>query len=173
VDPSTEFAVRRRLPRVLGVIGSPRAIEGLLWALEDSRFEVRYQSARAIARLLRNHPHLTVDPAQILKAVDRELSVPLTVWQGYRLIDRAEGDEDGTEPAVQTAEDRETPDASRNLEHVFTLLASILARDAVLTARRGLESGDPRLRALAVEYLDSALSPALRVKLWALVGAPT
>jgi hypothetical protein len=175
VDPSTEFAVRRRLPRVLGMLDSPRAIEGLLWALEDSRFEVRYQSARAIARLLRNHPHLTVDAAQILKAVDRELSVPLTVWQGHRLIDRAEGDDEGSDPAVppEPADERETPDASRNLEHVFTLFATVFPRDAVLTARRGLESADPRLRALAVEYLDSALPPALRGKLWALVGVPT
>jgi len=171
VDPATEFAVRRRLPRVLATINSPRAVEGLLWSLADSRFEVRYQSARAIERLLRHHPELTIEKPQVLKAIDRELSVSVAVWKGHRLIDRAEGDD---EPGAPVADERPSAlDAERNLEHVFTLLATIFPRDAVLTAHRGLQSNDPRLRGLAVEYLDSALSPALRGKLWALVNAST
>ncbi|HET9118927.1 MAG TPA: hypothetical protein VFN72_00210, partial [Solirubrobacterales bacterium] len=46
VEPTTEFAIRRRLPRVLATTNTPRAIEGLLIGLEDPRFEVRYQCGR-------------------------------------------------------------------------------------------------------------------------------
>jgi ATP:ADP antiporter, AAA family len=167
VDQSTDFAVRRRLPRVLATVGSPRAIEGLLWSLEDERFEVRYQSARAIERLLRHFPALLVSKAHVLRAVDRELSVSASVWNGYRLIDRAESDEEDV--SEEGAGAGQGAEAQRNLEHVFTLLATIFPREAVFAAHRGLTSKDPHLRGLAVEYLDSALEPSLRAKLWALV----
>jgi hypothetical protein len=155
VDPSTDFAVRRRLPRVLGTVESPRAVEGLLWALDDERFEVRYQAARALDRL-HHHANLPVDPGTVLRAIDRELSIPVRVWQAQRLIDRGEGDEDASESG-----------ADRNLAHVFTLLSTILPRDAVQAARLGLRSADPRVRGVAVEYLDSVLPPSTRDKFWA------
>jgi hypothetical protein len=155
VDASTDFAVRRRLPRVLGMVESPRAVEGLLWALDDERFEVRYQAARALDRM-HHHANLPVDPATVMRAIDRELSIPVGVWQAQRLIDRGDDDESAPESG-----------AERHLAHVFTLLSTILPRDAVQAARQGLRSADPRVRGVAVEYLDSVLPPAIRTKFWA------
>ncbi|HET9370981.1 MAG TPA: Npt1/Npt2 family nucleotide transporter [Vicinamibacterales bacterium] len=166
VDPDSDFAVRRRVPRILGTVGSPRAIEGLLWGLDDTRFEVRYQCARAIDRLLRTHEQLRVDPDTILRLVDRELSVSPQVWKGHRLIDGVERDDDpgGIEAAAGAA--------ARNLEHVFRLLGAIWPRDAVHVALRGLQSTDAGLWGLAVEYLNSRLPEGTRMKLWALVERP-
>ena len=48
VNPDNDFAIRRRIPRVLGTLSSPRALTGLLAGLDDSRFEVRYQCSQAI-----------------------------------------------------------------------------------------------------------------------------
>jgi hypothetical protein len=171
VDPATEFAVRRRLPRVLGTVASPRAIDGLLWSLEDERFEVRYQAARAIERLRRHHPELTADGAVIMRAIERELSVPAPVWQAHRLIDSVEPDQDEDAAGGETAAGAAAGGAQRNLEHVFTLLAVILPREAVQAAYRGIQSADPHLRGLALEYLERALSPDMRAKLLTLVEA--
>lgn len=176
LDPATDFAVRRRLPRVIGTVASPRAIEGLLWSLEDERFEVRYQAARAIARLRRAHPELSVDPGHILRAMERELAVPIRLLQGRRLIDRidreyadSESDQVDGGSELELVGDGGDDGIERNLEHIFTLLAAILPREAVRAAHRGVRSADAHLRGLAVEYLDSALPPATRTRFWAFV----
>jgi hypothetical protein len=162
VDPDSDFAVRRRLPRILSGVGVERALEGLVWGLDDARFEVRYQCGRAIDRILRRRERLPVDASQVLRAIERELSVPPDVWHGHRLIDRPEGDD---EAAAETG----GAVASRNLEHVFTLLGTIWPREAVQVAHRGIQSDDPHLRGLAVEYIDGVLPPAIRERLWLLV----
>ncbi len=166
LDPDTDFAIRRRLPRILGTLSSDRAIHGLVRGLDDARFEVRYQCGRAIDRMLTRGVPLQEDPQRILDVVDRELSVPLAVWQGYQLIDRVDREEEG--PLADLIPGR----AQRNLEHVFTLLASILPREPLQVSFHGLRSEDASLRALAVEYLDGVLPSRLRTKLWAVVEAP-
>jgi hypothetical protein len=150
--PDTEFAIRRRLPRILGLVADGRAIDGLVRGLEDARFEVRYQCGRAIERLLMRHDDLHADRDRILAAIEREVSVSPQIWQGYQLIDRIEKDEETAAAG---------PPRPRNLEHVFTLLSAVLPRDPVQVAFHGLLSGEPGLRGLAVEYLDSVLPQAL------------
>jgi HEAT repeat protein len=51
VDPNQSFAVRRRLARVFSVCASQRAADGLVMALEDQRFEVRFQCGRSLAAI--------------------------------------------------------------------------------------------------------------------------
>lgn len=162
LDPATDFAIRRRIPRILGTVSSDRALDGLLRGLDDSRFEVRYQCGRAIDRILSKNPGLTIDTPRIMAVVERELSVPPQVWHGYRLIDR--DDESG----VQESQPER---AQQNLEHVFALLMAVLPRDPLHVALRGIRSDNPGLRGLAVEYLDSVLSASIRGKLWSLLGA--
>src|SRR5262245_17817720 len=50
IDTGANPVVRRRLPQVLAGSGSPIAIAGLLQALDDSAFEVRFRSAGALMR---------------------------------------------------------------------------------------------------------------------------
>ena len=40
LDPDTDFAIRRRIPRILGAVASERALSGLVRGLDDARFEV-------------------------------------------------------------------------------------------------------------------------------------
>jgi HEAT repeat protein len=161
LDPATDFAIRRRLPRVLAHVGSARAVNGLVQSLEDDRFEVRYQSARALDRLLRHHPDLRAGRESILAAVGRELVLPEPVWRGQRLIDGADPDDEAGPGALAAGDTVE----GRSVEHVFTLLGTILPRDAVQAARRGLETDDAHLRALAIEYLEGALPPGISAAL--------
>jgi hypothetical protein len=160
LDVDNDFAIRRRIPRILGTVGTRRAIEGLVAGLDDGRFEVRYQCSRALDRLLAKHPALTVTPGPVLAAVERELSVPAPIWHGHRLID----EEDGaavSDPAR----------GQRNLEHVFSLLSTVYPRESLQVALGGLRSANPGLRSLAIEYLEGVLPPAIQVRLWALVDA--
>ena len=164
VDADTDFAIRRRLPRVLGTLSSDRALKGLLQGLDDARFEVRYQCSHAIDRILSRTAGLAVDPARVMAVVDRELSVSPQVWQGYRLIDRSEGD------AVPATQQAQAERAQENVTHVFALLAAVLPREPLQVAFRGIRADDPSLRGLALEYLDGVLPPAIRAKLYALLN---
>lgn len=157
LDADTDFAIRRRIPRVLGTVSSQRALNGLLNGLDDTRFEVRYQCARAIERLTSRHAGLDVSRDRIFAIVDRELSVPVQVWRGHRIIDQDETPE----------EDRPTnPGRVRmGTEHIYALLAAVLPREPLTVAFSGLRSDDRALRGVALEYFDSVLPAELRAKL--------
>jgi hypothetical protein len=161
LDPETEFAVRRRLPRVL-IAGEPvRAVEGLLAALTDTRFEVRYRASQALTRLQERHPALSYPRQRVLDAVLAEVAVDRRLWEHRRLLDTLEADEES--PFVdQYLRDR----ANRGLEHVFTVLSLILPREPLTVAFRGLHTDDAQLRGTALEYLETALPEEVRLKLW-------
>jgi hypothetical protein len=163
LDPATDFAIRRRVPRILSTIASDRALDGLVRGLDDLRFEVRYQCGRAITRMLARNQSFSVDRARVLEVVERELSVPLQVWQGHRLIDQPDRDDDSMADEGLT---------QRNFEHVFLLLATVLPREPLQVALRGISSPNPGLRGLALEYLESVLAPTILARLWQLVDVP-
>src|SRR5262249_18396077 len=93
LDPATDFAIRRRLPRILATVASRRSLDGLVSALSDERFEVRYHVSRAINRVLERNGELAVDRARMIAIIERELEVPPQLWRGYRLLDRPEIDD--------------------------------------------------------------------------------
>jgi hypothetical protein len=160
LDPNEDFAIRRRLVPALAERPGAEAFEGLLRALADRRFEVRYRAARALAHLRALDPGPTVDEARVLALVLEEVSVERGVWEGRRLLDESE------EPWA--AEDAELlrQRAGRGMEHVFVLLSLVLPREPLRLAYRGLLSDDARLRGTALEYLESVLPERVRVKLW-------
>ncbi len=160
LDPSQDFAIRRRIPSILASCGGQRVADGLVAGMSDSRFEVRFQCSRALASMLAKGPALTVNREAILAVVDRELSVSRSVWEGRRLLDRSEPSEQ-----TQFLDDllRERSDAS--LEHVFTLLGLILPREPLKVVFRALHTDDRQLRGLALEYLESVLPDHVRQKL--------
>jgi hypothetical protein len=98
----------------------------------------------------------------IMGIVERELSVPPQVWQGHRLLDPPEADDD----AEGRLEQSDT--VERNIEHIFSLLAIILPREPLEAAFRGLHSRNPELRALTLEYFEGVLPPPVLVRVWAL-----
>ena len=166
LNQNTDFAIRRRIPRILGTLSSERALDGVVRGLDDSRFEVRYQCGRAIDRILRRNDALSVDHARILSVIERELSVSPQVWQGHRLIDRVERDDEAIVPESR-------PDQTQqNLEHVFSLLSAVLPREPLQVAYHGILADTPGVRALALEYLDRVLPPAVRSKLEVLLETP-
>ncbi len=151
LDGNEDFAIRRRIPRILGTCATGRSCAGLMAALSDKRFEVRFQSGRALARIHEQAPALAIDAADVFAAVVRETQVERTLWQDQRLID---------EPAVneslqidQTLHTR----TNRSMEHVFTLLSLVMPRAPLQISFKGLMTNDIVLRGTSLEYLESVL----------------
>jgi hypothetical protein len=161
VSPEEDYAVRRRIPRVLSASPSQRTAQGLLWGLQDARFEVRFQCGRALASITETNPEIKIDREIMMKAVKREVAVDRRVWESHRLFDQLDKDEDSVF-VDRVLEDR----ANRSLEHVFTLLALRLPREPLRIAFRGLHTEDATLKGTALEYLESILPSEIKEALW-------
>jgi len=160
LEQAQEFAIRRRLPAILEV-GEPKlAIWGLRRGLGDTRFEVRYRCAKALAHIRAAGNDLEIDEPEAFAAIERELSVDSHVWQTHRLLDPSPQDSD------ELVLDHAHGPSSRGLEHVFTLLGLALPSGPVRIALQALHTDDRVLRATALEYLESVLPAPLRVLLW-------
>ena len=161
LDEWEEFAIRRRIPGILGACPTDRSITGLIDALGDTRFEVRFRSGRSLSRIRRRDPERPVDEEKILSAVLREVQVDRRVWESRRLLDTP-GDEEKSIFVDEVLRDR----ADRSLEHVFDLLALVLPSEPLKIAFRGLHTTDVNLRGTALEYLESVLPDEVRDALW-------
>jgi AAA family ATP:ADP antiporter len=160
LDPRQDFAIRRRIARVLFICVSQRAADGLLFALDD-RFEVRFQSGRSLAAIADRNRFVRIDRDRIFQVVLREVSVGRPVWESHRLLDAAE-EGDGTFFVDRFIRER----AGQSMAHVFTLLSLVLHREPLQIAFRGLHVQDPLLRGTALEYLESVLPQEIRSRLW-------
>jgi len=161
LDPNEEFAIRRRIPPLLTDSRSRVVIEGLLQGLLDSRFEVRFRSGRALARIHAQDPSVPIDRHRVFAIALRETRVDRSVWESQRLLDRM--DDAGDEPFVdEYLRER----ANRSLEHVFTVLTLALDKKPLQVAFQGLHTDDVILRGTALEYLETALPEDLRENLW-------
>jgi hypothetical protein len=74
-DPASEAKVRSRVAAVLSVSQSPLAVEGLLAALHDPNFNVRFQIGLAIEAMKDRVADLNVDADKVMKAVTDELAL--------------------------------------------------------------------------------------------------
>ena len=160
LDPDEDFAIRRRLVSVLGDLPEPGAVDGLVGALDDHRFEVRYRAGKALKRLIERAPGLTIDRERVMSVVLREVTVERSVWESRQLLDTA--DDDLAAPVADVVRDR----ADRSLEHVFALLSLVLPRTTIQLAFQALHTDNPYLRGTALEYLETVLPDGLRQRLW-------
>jgi ATP/ADP translocase len=73
LDPRQDPAVRRRVPRVLKICATRRAVDGLVEGLHDELFDVRAQCAIALASITGRNPELTVPKSAVFAVVLREV----------------------------------------------------------------------------------------------------
>ncbi len=165
IDPNQAFAVRRRLARVFSVCVSQRAVDGLMLGLEDLRFEVRFQCGRSLGAIVEKNGLVRIDRERIFAVVRREVAVGRPVWEGHRLLD-AVNDDQQRSFVDEFLRDR----AGQNLAHVFTLLSLVLPAAPLQIAYRGLHTDDAALRGTALEYLEGVLPADIRERLWPFLG---
>ncbi|MDZ7639191.1 MAG: Npt1/Npt2 family nucleotide transporter [Bryobacterales bacterium] len=161
LNANEDFAIRRRIPRILGNRPLQITAEALLQGLRDQRFEVRFRCGKALSAITSADAGLIVDKERILRAVEREFFVSKTVWSSYKLLEHVDDSEE--KPYFdEVLKDR----TNKGLEHVFTLLSMVLPREPLQIAFKGLHTNDPHLRGTALEYLESILPPNIRERLW-------
>lgn len=172
LNEKEEFAIRRRIPRLLALAPSQRAVDALVEALRDPRFEVRFQCGRALDHLFQRNPALHVPEQAIFDVLDRELSVSQSIWDSHRLLDKRDTMAMPEDPGDGFAylDDVLRERANQSLEHVFSLLSVVRPRDPLRIAFRALHTDDRQLRGLALEYLESVLPTATRMKLWSVIN---
>jgi MFS family permease len=160
-----DYEIRRKIPGLLAGVPHQRAVDGLLVGLSDDRFEVRAQCSRALLRLKRARPELRTGRETILAAVERELSAGMVFGEGQRLMQN-ESDVFGVDGLDEFLKER----SHAGLQHVFSLLALEYPEAPLLMAFRALQMEDRRLRATALEYLETILPAKTRQLLWNVVG---
>jgi hypothetical protein len=163
INPNQPFAVRRRVARVFSVCVSQRAVDGLLYGLEDLRFDVRFQCGRSLAAILEKNGMVRIDRDRILDSVHRETLVSRPIWESQRLPDEVEEDErTSVDEFLETRTDQ-------SLAHVFTLLSLVLP-PVPLRISFQLLHGDDRafrgFRGTALEYLEEVLPADIRDRLF-------
>jgi hypothetical protein len=157
LDPNQDEHIRRQLARVLSVCVSQRAADGLIAALDDERFEVRFQAARSLRAVADRNPRVRIDRDQVFAVIRRELALQRPLWESRRLLDKLV-----TGANTSTVRRR----AGQSLEHVFSLLSLVLPAEPVQVAFRSLDGGDDHLRGTALEYLEGVLPEEVRQGLW-------
>lgn len=133
LDSLQSSRVRRRIPIVLGYSSSALAITGLLAALRDRDWNVRYRAAQGLDRIKRNNPGADIDARRLQQALESEIT------------------------ALQRRAAPPKPTGRRQLELVFLLIGIGDNPATVDLCWRALHSGDPWLRGTAVEYLENQL----------------
>lgn len=149
LDPAMPLAIRRRVARALRTSTAQRALDGLVEALHDEQFEVRYEAGRSIVAIRRRVPALHLSRRSVVAAVQHEIEADRAIW----------------ETRVQS------PRVRQSLDHVFTLLSFLHGDEAVRLASRALSATDRELRGTALEYLETVLPESIRAALWPYVAA--
>jgi hypothetical protein len=158
LDPNQDDMVRRRLARVFSVAVSQRAADGLLVALDDVRFDVRFQVARSLVAIAESNPNVHLNAERVYQVVQAELAVGRPVWESRRLLDGFVSES----PLDEYVRDR----AGQSLAHVFTVLSLVLPRQPLNIAFRSLTTGDRQLQGTALEYLENVLPAGVKQALW-------
>jgi AAA family ATP:ADP antiporter len=148
LDPDLTVKARQRLPGVLEASHNPRSIDGLLQGLADGCFNVRFSSARALARMRVRNKRLKISRERIFAAIRSELASSQEEWDSHSL-DLMLEDNRGQEANL--------PSVNYSIEHVFTLLTLTLDPDAVRLSMKAAFSEDINLRGTALEYLENVL----------------
>jgi AAA family ATP:ADP antiporter len=165
LNPTMDFVVRRRIPRVLSSAPTQRAAEGLLLGIADERFEVRYECGRALASITNTNAGIVLARETLLEAIQREVESKV-----HESVD-PELDEDAGEEEPNALVDALLRDrVGRSLEYVFTILSLQLEREPLRMAFRALYNEDTKYRGTALEYLDTVLPREVRDALWPLLG---
>ena len=165
LNPDQDFAIRRRIARVLGSYPSERTLDALLRGLGDARFEVRFYCGRALSNICTLNESLRPDPSRVFEAALAEIRIAERLSEPPRMLDSYEENADVPAEALWSSTDI-------RLEHVFRLLSLSLPREPLHVAFQALHTENTYLRGTALEYLDSVLPAGVREHIWQFLEGP-
>jgi AAA family ATP:ADP antiporter len=168
LNVEADFAVRRRIPRILAGCASPLSVEVLLRSLSDSRFEVRFNCGRALSRILITHQQLAPSLDIMYSAVLEEIRLSRRLVEAPGMLDHWDDKTDSS-----FVDDLKWDSTDIRLEHIFRLLSVCLPREPLNVAFQALHTNDVYLKGTALEYLESILPANVRDELWPFLEGPS
>lgn len=166
LDETSDFVIRRRIPRVLANVDASAATDALLQGLLTHRFEVRYRCAVALAQRRKAAlpwPESTATDDATWVAIRAELNRERPIWELQKLLDDQPGQDDFLVGKVYRR-------GELSLEHTFRLLSLVIDAGPIRTAFHGIVLDDKRLRGISLEYLEQVLPADIRDMLWPFIG---
>jgi AAA family ATP:ADP antiporter len=152
-DPNVPFAIRASILKVLSRIGTQASANAILNVFLDENAGYADRLLRALGRIRANNPGVVIHQAEISKRVSIEVTQYLTFHRCRRIVEDVEG-ERARDLLVRVLWER----TGQSLRRLFRTLALIYPRKETRLAYRGLMSKNVRLRAQAVEYIETVLS---------------
>lgn len=166
-ETSAPPAVRRRVPRVLGEIATPRAIDSLISALDDADRLVRDGALRALRGVRRDSPE--IKPLQGVRLQARLFDQVESYETLLAVEDALRDDPDAAGDGLAWLVDALESERFRILGRIFALLALEYPLDDMTRSWFAVRGGTPRERANAVELLDNTLPKRLKSRLLGLL----
>ena len=156
-DPQEDIWLRRHIPTTIGRIGTQRAVDVLLAALDEPDGFLRYKIIAALERMRRTDATLVFDRTKLQPLIIREARHHLeAVSLHHNLFVR------GKLPASSLLSQALQEKMTRAKDRVYRLLSLVFPWQDVFAAQWTLANGDSRAKASASEYLDNLLPSDLR-----------
>jgi len=157
-DRSLPLPLRLEIPRLLVAIATESAANALLFSnIQDDAF-LQYRIGIALARWRDRNPALPVDSVRAREAIGRRLGVYRHFLPLYHDLRAALGPRALITRALADRLDQ-------SLELIFHLLGFIYPAQTLMAAHRRFVGSDARDRAHALEFIDSLLDDALRLRI--------
>jgi len=151
-DRGIPLSLRLHLPRVLRGIGTPLALECLLFSNVRDDARLHYRIGGELLRLHEEHPEHPVDVAWVHSAIERRARFAASLHPALYSLRASLGPHHLLTRAVQDRVDQ-------TLELSFYLLGLLYPLDVMRRIHQHL-GGDPRRRALSLELLENLVSEA-------------
>jgi HEAT repeat protein len=159
-----QLQIRIEVPKILRQIGTTASAEALLSHVSEENDHVRGSVYKALARLHTNRVPIPVERSAIDVAIEDELRRTFTLFTvRYDILNSGDGN-----LLVQALTER----LNYTLDRLFFLFTLIYPGQDMQTVREALDSDDQRLRANAIELLDSFADREIKGLLLPLVEAP-
>lgn len=150
-DRAVPLALRMELPRVLRQVGTPAALEALLFSNVRDDARLHFRIGAALSRLREEHPEHPVDAQHVREALGRRLETYRALVGPYRDLRAGLGDASLLTRAVGDRLDQA-------LELSFFLLGLLHPPQAMRRIHQHLVGADARRRAYALELLENLVS---------------
>ncbi|UCC79681.1 MAG: hypothetical protein JSW64_15685, partial [Candidatus Zixiibacteriota bacterium] len=171
-NPSVEMKIRQRIPKVIALIGSKRAIATLYEFLTLKDQQLRYQVIRALNLIRGNYPMMKFNQKVLEKAILTQIEIYYRLNSIlYMLNQKAFRSSTiivmGTRRYYGSRARRLLVQAiqekmDRAQEIVFRLLGLIYDARDIYNAFLGITSSQQSLRANSVEFIDNIISAGLK-----------
>jgi AAA family ATP:ADP antiporter len=154
-DSGIPLEVRRVIPDVLAVVGTPAAANALQENLLDGDTTLRFHTVGALNKLCRLNPAIELDLQMLETVLAAEI---LGHYRSYQILATLGTAPDGEDPITRALKES----MKRELERIFLLLGLLHPRLDLHSTYIGLQSSSAAVRDNALEFLDNVLKTQMR-----------